>query len=113
VFNAGSSVTGAAALPTTAGRIDALVVATAGGAVHALGCADGILLWSAVFEGPVTVAAGQNPVGSSSSHFLFFLEFMFCVAAQHRVFVLDSAGKRMHAMQPDNGTTAVHLSCFC
>ncbi len=28
---------------------------------------------------------------------------MFCVAAQHRVFVLDSVGKRMYAMQPDNG----------
>jgi hypothetical protein len=39
--------------------------------------------------------------------------YMFCVAAQHRVFVLDSVGKRMHAMQPDNGTIAVHLLCFC
>jgi outer membrane protein assembly factor BamB len=60
-FNAGSSVTGTATLPTSDGRIDALVVATAAGSVLALSCADGVLLWSAGFEGPVAVAAGQNP----------------------------------------------------
>jgi outer membrane protein assembly factor BamB len=61
-FNAGSSATSTATLPTSGGRIDALVVATAAGSVLALSCADGVLLWSAGFEGPVAVAAGQNPV---------------------------------------------------
>jgi hypothetical protein len=71
-FNAGSSATGTATLPTSGGRIDALVVATAAGSVHALSCADGILLWSAGFEGPVAVAAGQNPVVPLQHSFLVF-----------------------------------------
>lgn len=79
-FNAGSSVTCTATLPTSSGRIDALVVATAAGSVLALSCADGVLLWSAGFKGPVAVAAGQNPVVPQQRSFLvFFLSLCFAL----------------------------------
>ncbi len=71
-FNAGSSATSTATLPTGGGHIDALVVATAAGSVHVLRCADGKVLWSADFEGPVAVAAGQNHVDPQQRSFLVF-----------------------------------------
>ena len=123
-FNAGSSATGAATLPTRSGRDDALVVATAAGSVHALSCDDGTVLWSAGFEGPVTVAAGQNPVVpqqrpiSKGFLFLFCLEFMLlrrsaasrvCAGQRGQAHARDAIGQRYLCDALCNARTLVFL----
>ena len=89
-FNAGSSVTATAALPTSSARVDALVVATAAGSVHALSCADGVLLWSAGFEGPVAVAAGRNPVNCPTAALISCCVLSLCFALQLSIACLCS-----------------------
>jgi hypothetical protein len=94
-------VTSIAIAQTNNGRMETLLVGTAAGSVYALSCADGSLLWSAVFEGSVAIAAGKHHCSV-----MFILCFTFCTTARNRVFALDSVGLRMHAAQLDNGACA-------
>jgi hypothetical protein len=89
-FDAGSSVTTIATAQTSDGRSDdVIVIGSAAGSVNVLSSVDGALLWTAVFDGSVAVAAGelawQHSYDISVYHQLTVCWFQLAIASLHSI----------------------------